>query len=68
MFGSFRYFLYLCNMKIRVKAAAQQSSSKLGSAFTLHFTCSVIKSDYRMREAATRCSWSHLVVQYHKTL
>ena len=37
-FGSLGIFLYLCNIKLRVKAAAQHSSSKLGSAFTLHFT------------------------------
>ncbi len=45
MFGGFKYFLYLCNElenSLRVKAAAQQNPSKLGSAFTLHFTCSVI--------------------------
>ena len=33
--------LYLCNTinVLRVKAAAQHSSSELGSAFALHFTC-----------------------------
>ena len=35
-------FLYLCDAfgdASRVKAAAQHSSSELGSAFALHFTC-----------------------------
>jgi len=35
--------LYLCNAfrdALRIKAAAQHSSSELGSAFTLHFICS----------------------------
>ena len=38
-FGFLNYLLYLCNIKLRVEAAVQQSSSELGSAFTLHFTC-----------------------------
>ncbi len=40
-FGSAQYMLYLCNAfgyALRVKAAAQHSSSELGSAFALHFT------------------------------
>ena len=43
-FGSVGKMLYLCNAfgdALRVKAAAQHSSSELSYAFTLHFTCSV---------------------------
>ena len=39
-------FLYLCHVlegTWRVKAAAQQNSIKLGSAFALHFTCQLEK-------------------------
>ena len=31
-------------LRVRVKAAAQHSSSELGSAFALHFTCSTCDS------------------------
>ena len=45
IFGSLRIILYLCKairkIALRVKAAAQHSSSKLSSAFTLHFPCTV---------------------------
>ena len=48
-FGIARKMLYLCtrNMKlrVRVKAAAQHSSSELGSAFALHFTCSCVRTN-----------------------
>ena len=40
--------LYLCSAfgdALRVKAAAQHSSSELGSAIALHFTCTVIPDD-----------------------
>jgi len=40
--GAF-FYVYLCRRKQdlhrRVKAAAQHSSSELGSAFALHFPC-----------------------------
>ena len=32
-------FALASGLQVRVKAAAQHSSSELGSAFTLHFTC-----------------------------
>ena len=48
-FGTSKKMLYLCtrNMKlrVRVKAAAQHSSSELGSAFALHFTCSCVRTN-----------------------
>ena len=34
-------FAYAFEMHRRVKAAAQHSSSELGSAFALHFTCTI---------------------------
>ena len=43
---------YLCSAfgdALRVKAAAQHSSSELGSAFTLHFTC-IVKRYQKTRE------------------
>ena len=33
------FVLAIKKMRVRVKAAAQHSSSELSSAFTLHFTC-----------------------------
>ena len=45
-FGGQRKMSYLCSAfgdALRVKAAAQHSSSELGSAFTLHFTCNVLE-------------------------
>ena len=44
-------FLYLCNAfgdALRVKAAAQHSSSELGSAFTLHRSC-IVNEDKNLR-------------------
>ena len=37
-----RTFAVANKLQRRVKAAAQHSSSELGSAFTLHFTCTPI--------------------------
>ena len=39
------FVLAIRKMRVRVKAAAQHSSSELGSAFTLHFTC-IVKINY----------------------
>ena len=47
--------LYLCNAfrdALRIKAAAQHSSSELGSAFALHFIC-IVKVDGAKKEHRT---------------
>ena len=54
---------------LRVKAAAQHSSSELGSAFALHFPCTVNlvggapTMRNTMRDVATRCRWSRVYYQ-----
>ena len=64
IFGSFNIIYYLCSAfkdVLRIKAAAQHSSSELGSAFALHFICNVnqVSEEWRVKSeefAAARAS------------
>ena len=49
-----RTFAVANKLQRRVKAAAQQSSNKFGSAFTLHFTCIVNQTKQVLGDANKR--------------